>query len=215
MFVLLGMALKTIVKVGEVTNLSDARYCAGMGVDTLGFSFESDHAKYVDPSTFVALSEWLSGVTYTAEFTSYTSQQIEETLALYEPVQSIQTTNPQLIPLLQKLETPLILQLDASEFDSLGSLADVLHQYQKDVAYFLLENSEDVAHLTVDDALQLSEQYAILLGFGITKENVISIVDNSAIQGISLKGSEEIKPGYKDFDDLAEILELLEVDEAY
>ncbi len=31
------MALKTIVKVGNITNLSDARYCAVMGVDMLGF----------------------------------------------------------------------------------------------------------------------------------------------------------------------------------
>jgi phosphoribosylanthranilate isomerase len=31
------MPLKTFVKVGCITNLSDARYCAGMGVDMLGF----------------------------------------------------------------------------------------------------------------------------------------------------------------------------------
>ncbi|MEQ9442444.1 MAG: N-(5'-phosphoribosyl)anthranilate isomerase [Cyclobacteriaceae bacterium] len=209
------MALKTTVKVGEVTNLSDARYCAGMGVEMLGFCFESEQEKYVDPSTFLALSEWLSGVQYASEFTSYSAQKVEESLALYEPAQSIQVTNPALIPLLQKLETPIILLLDAGEFDSLGSLADVLQQYREDVLYFLLENNQGVAHLTVDDTLQLAEQYPILLGFGVTAENVLSIVDNSAIQGISLKGSEEIKPGYKDFDDLADILEKLEVDEAY
>ena len=32
------MPLKTFVKVGNITNLSDARYCAGMGVDMLRIS---------------------------------------------------------------------------------------------------------------------------------------------------------------------------------
>ena len=33
--------LKTIVKVSEVNNLSDARYCAGMGVEYIGFSMDN------------------------------------------------------------------------------------------------------------------------------------------------------------------------------
>ena len=32
--------LKTQVKVSSITNLSDARYCAGMGVDLLGFPIQ-------------------------------------------------------------------------------------------------------------------------------------------------------------------------------
>ncbi|MGB3586453.1 MAG: phosphoribosylanthranilate isomerase, partial [Tunicatimonas sp.] len=87
--------------------------------------------------------------------------------------------------------------------------------HQQKVTYFVLENSHGSAHLTLDDTLHLAEHYPILLGFGITPDNILSLVDNSAILGIALKGSNEIKPGYKDFDDLAEILEVLEVDETY
>lgn len=37
------MALKTFVKISGVNNLSDARYCAGMGVNQLGFNIEDKH----------------------------------------------------------------------------------------------------------------------------------------------------------------------------
>ena len=41
------MALSTIVKVGSIRNLSDARYCAGMMVDVLGFSINPNDKNYI------------------------------------------------------------------------------------------------------------------------------------------------------------------------
>lgn len=209
------MALKTTVKVSDITNLSDARYCAGMGVEILGFCFEDKQDKFVAPDLFTALSEWLSGVKYSADFTDYSAQQIEKTLKMYKPVELLQTASSEQATLLNKLELPIILQLEASNFGSLGALADEMKRSQHNIAYFNLENSEDVNYLTLEDALYLAEQYPVLLGFGVTPTNVLSLVDESAIQGIALKGSNEIKPGYKDYDALAEILEQLEVDETY
>ena len=37
--------------------------------------------------------------------------------------------------------------------------------------------------------------------------------NTSKVKGISLKGGEEIRPGYKDFDELADILEALEIED--
>ena len=42
------MGLKTLVKVSEVNNLSDARYCAGMGVEMIGFSLDENHPKFIE-----------------------------------------------------------------------------------------------------------------------------------------------------------------------
>jgi len=209
------MALRTTVKVGEITNLSDARYCAGMGVDIIGFCFESESEKYIDPTTFTALSEWLSGVKYSAEFSSYPPSEIERTLQGYDPVQQLQVLAPYDAVSLKKLGIPVAIQIEAGNFDSLGSLVDDMQLHQSDAEYFILDNKHETNQLTLDDALHLAEQFPVLLGFGITPQNILSIVENSAVQGISMKGSHEIKPGYKDFDALAEILEVLEVDEAY
>jgi phosphoribosylanthranilate isomerase len=51
------MALKTKVKAGNITNLSDARYCAGMGVDWLGFP-----ADVVNPDTFKEITNWVTSL---------------------------------------------------------------------------------------------------------------------------------------------------------
>ena len=46
------MPLKTIVKVGSITNLSDARYCAGMGVEMLGFNVVAGHESFIDAKKY-------------------------------------------------------------------------------------------------------------------------------------------------------------------
>src|ERR1041385_6500820 len=48
--------LITKVKVGKVTNLSEARYCAGMGVDLLSFPISS-----IDPKTYQEITNWVAG----------------------------------------------------------------------------------------------------------------------------------------------------------
>ncbi|MFM1835376.1 MAG: hypothetical protein RJA04_63, partial [Bacteroidota bacterium] len=48
--------LKTLVKVSAITNLSDARYCAGMGVDLLGFPLGK-----ISIDQFTEIRNWLAG----------------------------------------------------------------------------------------------------------------------------------------------------------
>ncbi|MEM6844291.1 MAG: phosphoribosylanthranilate isomerase [Bacteroidota bacterium] len=209
------MALKTTVKVGSINNLSDARYCAGMGVDILGFCLETEQSTFVEPTVFLAIREWLSGVEYMAEFPTYSAVKIKQTLSQYEEVHHLQVGSAIDLALPPQSGASLTISVSASDYQSLGDIADVLQQYHSQVRFFVLENPHDSPRLTLDDALRLAKQYPILLGFGVTAENALSLVEDSAIRGIALKGSNEIKPGYKDFDDLAEILEVLEVDEEY
>ena len=55
------MPLKTFVKVGSITNLSDARYCAGMMVDMLGFRSVEGQEGYIKPAQFQEIRGWISG----------------------------------------------------------------------------------------------------------------------------------------------------------
>jgi phosphoribosylanthranilate isomerase len=56
------MSLKTKVKAGNITNLSDARYCAGMGVDWLSFPAEK-----VNPVKFKEITDWVTGPQFVLE----------------------------------------------------------------------------------------------------------------------------------------------------
>jgi phosphoribosylanthranilate isomerase len=52
------MALRMRVKVGGITNLSEARYCAGMGCDYLGFRVGG---KGLSPKGFREIAGWVAG----------------------------------------------------------------------------------------------------------------------------------------------------------
>ncbi len=54
--------LITKVKVGQVTNLSEARYCAGMGVDFLSFPISS-----IDPKMYQEITGWVAGPKFGVE----------------------------------------------------------------------------------------------------------------------------------------------------
>jgi len=207
------MALKTFVKISGINNLSDARYCAGMIVDILGFSFEPQDDNFMSPEKYTAITEWVSGVAFAAEFDQSEAQQIREILEQYPKVDYIQTTKAELLPSLQLLQIPVILKLDVDSH-STEELRAMLQKSSKDVAFFLLssKNSKKDA-LKAGEILSLADEFPLLLGFGLQQKNVLQIIEKHPIKGIALDGGDEIKPGYKDFDDLADILETIEVDD--
>ena len=61
------MPLKTVVKVGNISNLSDARYCSGMGVDMLGFQVLDGHPQYMPAGLFQEIRGWIAGPKIVAE----------------------------------------------------------------------------------------------------------------------------------------------------
>ena len=208
------MALNTFVKVSGISNLSDARYCAGMGVHVLGFSLEKENPYYCDPEKYVAITEWLAGVKIAAEFDQYTPQQVENTLAAYPPIDYLQVSKPQDVLALQDLEYPLIVRLDAYQYgEDIVTLADTMRNCRGPVAYFLVENSAPSRRVDLlNDLLYLAKQYPILLGFGLNPAYLPTLLKEHKLAGIALRGGEEIKPGYNNFDELANILEAIEVE---
>ncbi|MGB3852568.1 MAG: phosphoribosylanthranilate isomerase [Tunicatimonas sp.] len=210
------MALSTFVKVGGVTNLSDARYCAGMGVHVLGFSLEETQPSYVSPEKYVAITEWLAGVQFAAEFDTYSPEQIKETLPAYPRVDFLQTSQPQHTKALQALGKPLIVRLDAQQYDEdMVALADIMRGCRNRAAYFLVEHSSLTPRPgLMNDLMALANQYPVLLGFALQPDQLPTLIQEHPLAGIALRGSEEVKPGYQNFDQLASILEAIEVEEA-
>ena len=70
--------LKTFVKVGEINNLSDARYCAGMGVQLLGFVMSNPNRKSLSKEEYTAITQWLEGPKFVGEFIDATDEQVLE-----------------------------------------------------------------------------------------------------------------------------------------
>lgn len=199
--------LKTFVKISNVTNLSDARYCAGMGVDMLGFVMDADSAEYVSPEKLKEIKSWLAGVQIIGETQSTDFAEIKSMTEAYD-IDLLQITDASLINSLKELDKPLILKFDAES----AYLKENLERYAQDAAFVLLEG-ESLTDVFVYELQELSSNYEIVLGFGVNHENLIELLESLPnLKGIALRGSEEIRPGYKNYDELMEILEALEIE---
>jgi phosphoribosylanthranilate isomerase len=204
--------LTRTVKISNVTNLSDARYCAGMGVEMLGFSIDEDSPNYISPKKFEDICSWLAGVTLVAETSQTNPQSILEKLADY-PIHAIQVEQPGLLNYLRsELNLPLILRVSVDLYEA-EELNSILSRYESDVTYFLLESDSnaELSESWISVLGNLVAEYPVLIGFGLDNEFTVSALTELLPQvGIALRGSEEIRPGYKDFGSMMDILEALE-----
>jgi phosphoribosylanthranilate isomerase len=205
------MALKTVVKVSEVNNLSDARYCAGMGVEMLGFCLDENHPKFIELARLREISVWVSGVKTVGEFAgdnvlniNYLADQLN-----LDYIQLNHTIQPELI---RELKKPVILKMNFNPEEA-DELSNELKKYNNSVELFLLESEQTDSISGFENLLKnWCSSYKIILGFGIQKEMIEDILHKIKPLGMEIKGGDEIKPGLKSFEELSEVLEALEVD---
>jgi phosphoribosylanthranilate isomerase len=190
-FSTLAMSLKTIVKVGNITNLSDARYCAGMNVDMLGFVTIETQKNYLPVKEYQDIRGWLSGPKVVAEVYGLQSkQQLDSIIEAYKP-DYLELSHTELHFTDNRL--PLLVRVSAgTSFKSLQTSAAIA---------FIIKAQEDGINPSENILLEAHDL-----------KSVQHLIDNHSIKGIALSGSQEVSPGLKDYDHLAEILESLEVE---
>lgn len=206
------MPLSTYVLVTDVNNLSDARYCAGMEVDMLGFNIQRGTPGFVVLETMKEIQEWLAGVYYLGEFKQPSDvRRIVQSCTEYEVGHALTTDFTQSSDL-SVAGLNVVVQISLK--DALDQL-DALMDYAGDIKFLLLDKAgDDYSEDALIKGLEtLDEAIPVLLGFGVNGENVAEIVENWPISGLALRGSDEISPGLKDYDNLADILEAIEVDD--
>lgn len=205
------MALKKFVKV-SVNNLSDARYCAGMGVDLIGFNIDPNHGNHTSVDQFKEIAEWVAGVQYVGEFDKANITQITDALSNYD-IQYIEFSNPELALEISSLGMPGIFRAHMPDNPSDDDFINTLQFCSNAVEYVLIDGDFDITSQNIQSFLKkYGSQFPILLGGNITPDN-LDVLERLPVKGISLQGSDEIKPGYKDYDELADVLEKLEIDD--
>lgn len=200
------MSLKVKVKVGNITNLSDARYCAGMGVDMLGFSISEDERQGISEVKFKEITNWVSGPEFVLEVHEGAIPTVgeEHSINLIE-LQASRIENL----LLSRSKHQYLIGIDVSDWTQYKSN---LLKHVGAINYLIVSNSKSLDNFQVKRLIEeMSIDFSVLLGFEIK----IVLLDEYLtwpIAGLSLNGSEELSPGIKDYDHLSFILEKLEVD---
>ena len=196
------MSLKLRVKLGNVSNLSDARYAAGMGVESIGFDLSESNAARLSPESVKEITDWVVGVDIVGELglspASY---------AAGYPTNYLEFSEGELLP----DEQFNVLRIPTNGL-GMPELESKLKLYSDRVKYFIISIEEpDLAE--VGQVLKaLAKEYPIFIHTDFTPYNVHYLLEVVRPQGIELKGGQEDKPGFKDYDEIAEILELLEED---
>ena len=203
------MGLTIPVILNSVNNLSDARYAAGMGVDLMGFEVEIGVDRYVSPDLFKAITGWLSGIQTVASISVLNSEslaliqdQFQPDFIQFESVEGISQSDLSELACIQKIIIPQGKELDV--------LLQIKHQMYDEANFFLLELSDWTEWKNNKEViLQVNSYHKILWALPIEKEDVAFILSLN-LKGIALNGGDEQRPGWKDLDELIDILEALE-----
>lgn len=205
------MGLSSFVYLRDVDNLSDARYAAGIGVNLIGFRLNPQDDSSLNAAQFKEISEWISGVQLVGEFGDSSPEEVRDALSQFK-VDYLMISDESQLHAFTQLDKPLILRMQVNA-DTKHELASTLNYCSGSIDYFLLESDQkDLDEDMVNFITKYATQFPIILGYGVHMENAKTIVNQLKLKGISLKGGSEIRPGFKDFDEMADILEVLEED---
>jgi phosphoribosylanthranilate isomerase len=197
------MPLKTLVKVGNISNLSDARYCAGMGAEMLGFVVIEGRNNFIHPKSYQEIRGWISGPSIVAEMYGITpTTNVDSIISDYAP--DFLEVNLADVALLPINKLPLIVSVDnntpSTELVKLAFMQDR-------IAFIQVNGSEN----PLEFIKKLSHRFPVLATIKSLVE-LNDLLNTQAINGISLNGSQEIKPGLKDYGHLAGVLEQLDIE---
>jgi len=201
------MIYLTKVKLAGITNLSDARYAAASGIDYLGFCFDTQKKNYIAPIKAKEMIDWINGCEIVAEFGEQSLEEIQ-TISDLLKVDLIELENQILPNELNQFNKPIIKKIDLAKFD-LELLEIELESYKSFVKIFHLYSSESIKTADKKKLISFCDQYKIILGFELRPDNIISTIHSFNPYAINLLGKDEEKIGYKDFDEMNELLELI------
>ncbi|WP_161887813.1 phosphoribosylanthranilate isomerase [Pontibacter russatus] len=205
------MGLRTSVIVNGINNLSDARYCAGMGVDIIGFNLKLDDPERVKPEALKEIIGWVSGVHIAGEYTRARPEMIND-MAEEFGLDYIQLDTPYLIDEIEEINRPVIQKIFINKDTVESELLEMMELYSPVVHAFIVYSDDfsSVDETNMKFLKSLAKQFKVYIGFGIDKTNITAILTRIKPAGIGLHGGHEIKPGLKDFDELQEIFEEIE-----
>ncbi|MBC6609011.1 hypothetical protein H8B13_19485 [Hymenobacter sp. BT188] len=203
------MALLTSVLVRGINNLSDARYCAGMGADGLIFTLDPALPGAVDAATVRELAGWVAGVELIGEFDEMPVSEINrlvEECGLQRVLLHQRPEAPLSVPAL--LHAPLFLITSNSLRNEMLLQYSPIFPAGLGVAASL--NMDDLPEARQEALAEAATQFPLWLSGAITADTVASLLNTIHPAGLILEGGNEIKPGLRDFEELEAVFEALE-----
>ncbi len=203
---------QTKLKICGITTLADARYCAGAGVDYLGFIQYEGSPRYIKPSEAREIIEWLYGPesvgVFVNERADVINRAVEETG--FHVAQVHGDMSPEEIA---TIEAKSIRALGVSPDTTPEELRKELDRYTDAVDFFLLDTAKAGLFggtgetFNWEIAQSLTADYPIFIAGGINADNLGQVIRTLSPFAVDLSSSVESSPGVKDFEKLADLFE--------
>ena len=190
------------IKLGNITNLSDARFAAAAGIEYMGFCFDTNNVNYIPPVKAKQIIDWTSGCFVVAEFGN---QSIHEIMAITEMLNiDIVEINNHLLPAdLIEIDKPIIKKLD------LNLLKAEIALYTTKVDAFHLFASHENNSISAEQLKEICANHKIIWGLNTSSKTIKAIIASYQPYALNITGGDEEKTGVKDFDELNDILDVL------
>ena len=211
--------LTTTVKASSISNLTDARYFAAWQVDWLGFDLTPEGLAILPLSEVKEIKDWIEGPRIVGELAVLDiaqSQQIIDFLSLkyiqvgmYTPIEYLNSLT------VDGIIKEVVIE-PTTTFEQLKSHLNTYFDY---VDYFIINfdkhhftwtSIQNDTHLTITQLQEICAQYEVFLNIDFTPSNIKTILATVQPLGISIKGGMEEKVGFKSYDELDELFEILE-----
>lgn len=196
------MLLQTKVAVTSVSNLHDARYCAGMGVDWVSFPITGAHK--VSPEDFAEIIGWITGPQLLAEVDDDNAD-----LTAYQ-FDGLLTNQADLLDRFAG-EIPVLFKISIDEQER-GAVERALNEASQKADTIILHSAYPLSEQDTDALRSYCANGKVLLSMPFSPETAQQALKLNPL-GIGLRGSQEIKVGLNDFDGLADVLEAIEVED--
>ncbi|HIF49532.1 MAG TPA: hypothetical protein EYQ68_06545 [Cytophagales bacterium] len=199
------MSLKYFVKVGNVNNLSDARYCSAMGVNQLGFKLNDYDYNSSIIDNIKEIIGWINGVDTVAEFDNNNVQFINSIIEieLFDFIQLNHNININDINIDSK--RIIISVKHINEFNEF--FVDNFIKKFSGISYLIIENVE---LFTINQLYKFSKNFKILINPTLEFNKNEDLINKYSFLGFNLFGSDEIKAGFKNYNSISDTLDLIQ-----
>jgi phosphoribosylanthranilate isomerase len=186
------------LKVAGISSLTDARYCAGMGIEFLSLIFDSEGKCSMSAEAFAGIRPWIEGVKWIGEFSGSDPDLLANLASTYGLDTWICSSE------WKESEWPATLRLirdqKISGLKSEGSEAGIQVDFTGIPDEALLDELNQLA----------GKNQKVIVGNLLSVETAISVYRQFPNFVFSLRSSEEERPGWMDLGDLQDYLEALE-----
>jgi phosphoribosylanthranilate isomerase len=185
------------IKVSDISSLTDARYCAGMGVQYLSICFDDSGNTRLDPTAFHAIRAWIEGVEWMGEFSGNNAAVLRDMANAWQLTAWI----------IKHPELRTVPELDDLQFILSATEADCENRDSESLEIEI--GSEEKKDTVLAKAASGSGQMRILKNPASASE-IVQLHQQFPELIFNLNSGEEERPGWMDLSHLQDILEELE-----